>query len=106
MEVYYYNLSAIEIEYPKLFSNEHTCGRGWAKVPKNKTDAKVKNISVLLAIQKEDEKGFLKLEQSHILSMLSNMWGSVQPVNIIHFNNWIRFYGLIMSIAANRHIYQ
>ena len=51
MELYYYNLTFIAIDYLKIFSNEHTCGRGWAKVSKNKTDAKVKIIGVLLAIR-------------------------------------------------------
>ena len=106
MELYYYNLAAIAIDYLKIFANEHTCGRGWAKVPKNKTDAKVKIIGVLLAIRKEDENGVFKLEQNRILSMLSNMWGRGKAVNQIHFNDRIRLYGLIMSVSANRHIYQ
>ena len=75
MELYYYNLNSIAIDYLKIFVNEYTCGRGWAKVPKNKTDAKVKIIDVLLAIRKEDEQGIFKLEHNRILSMLSYMWG-------------------------------
>lgn len=34
------------------------------------------------------------------------MWRLAKPVNIIHFNNQVRLHGLIMSIAANRHISQ
>lgn len=55
----YYNLTAITIDYIKLFATEYTLGRCWEKVSKNKSDAKVKIIGVLLAIRKEDKMGFL-----------------------------------------------
>lgn len=72
--------------------------------PENKSDAKLKIIGVLLAIRKEEENGIFKLEQNPILSMLSNMWGSSKPVNIIHYNDRIRVCGIIMAIPANRHL--
>lgn len=75
MELYYNNLTAITIYYLKIFAMEYTLVRGWAKVPKNKLNAKVKIIPVLLAIMKEDEMGVFYLKQNCILSMLLNMRG-------------------------------
>ena len=81
-------------------------GRGWAKVPKNKSDAKLKIVGVILALHKENNDGTFRLDQDRILSMLSNMWGSSKPINAIHFNDRLRVFGIIMSIPDNRHIYQ
>ena len=106
MEVYYYHLTSIAVDYLKLFTEENTLGRGWAKVPKNKSDVKVKIVGVILALRKEDDGGKFVLDQGRILSMLSNMWGALKPVNTIHYKNRIRVYGIIMAIPANRHIYQ
>ena len=106
MEVYYYHLTSIAVDYLKLFTEENTLKRGWAKVPKNKSDAKVKIVGVILALRKEDEEGNFVLEQTRILQMLSNMWGASKPVNTLHYNDRVRVYGIIMAIPANRHIYQ
>ena len=81
-------------------------GRGWARVPKNKSDAKVKIIGVILAIRKESPDGKFVLDQSCVLGMFSNMWGASRPVNILHFNDRVHLYGILMSHPSNRHIYQ
>ena len=93
------------MDYLKHFKEENTLGRGWAKVPKNQSDAKLKIIGVILALRKENNDGTFCLDQTRILSMLSNMWGSSQPVNTIHYNDHIRVYGIIMVIPINWHIY-
>ena len=98
--------SAIAIDYLKVFGTESVLGRGWAKVPKYKSDAKVKIIGIILALRKENTDGKFVLDQTRIISMFSNMWGASRPVNILHFNDRVRLYGIIMSIPSNRHIYQ
>ena len=75
MEMYYYNLTAIAVDYLKLFKEENTLGRGWGKVPENKSNAKLKIIGIVLALRKENDDGNYILDQNRILSMLSNMWG-------------------------------
>ena len=61
------------IDYIKAFTTDHMLGRGWAKIPKNISDAKVKIIRLLLALRKEDEMGMYILDQKRLLSMFSNM---------------------------------
>ena len=61
-EQYYYNLTAIAVDWSKVFATEHTLGRWWVKVPKNKSDAKMKIIGLLVAICKEENNGVFKLE--------------------------------------------
>ena len=99
-------MTAIAIDYLKVFGTESVLVRGWAKVPKNKSDAKVKIIGVILAFRKENTDGKFVLDQTRVLSMFSNMWGASLPVNILHFNNRTRLYGIIMSVPSNRHINQ
>ena len=106
MEVYYYHLTSSAVDLLKIFQTENTLGRGWAKVPKNKSDAKLKIVGVILALRKENDDGCFSLDQTQILDILSNMWGSSKSVNSIHYNDRIRVYGIIMAIPANRHIYQ
>ena len=89
MEMYYYNLTAIAVDYLKLFKEDNTLGRGWGKVPKNQSDAKVKIIGIVLALRKENDVGTYMLDQNRILGMLSNMWGASKPVTTLHYNDRI-----------------
>ena len=43
-EVYYYDLISLAIDILHNMKIENDLGRGWSKVPKNKTDAKVKLV--------------------------------------------------------------
>ena len=38
---YYYGLASIAIDFIKIFNKEQELGKGWSKVPKNKTDVKI-----------------------------------------------------------------
>ena len=73
--MYYYNISAIAIDYLKKFSKESELGRGWEKVPINKTDSKNKIINILLATRKTDTNGVYNLDQGRVIAMLANVWG-------------------------------
>ena len=72
MEMYYYHLTSSAVDYLRFFQEENTLGRGWAKVPKNKSDAKLKIIGVILALRKENDDGTFNLDQTRILLMLSS----------------------------------
>ena len=78
-------------------------GCGWNKVPKNPTDMKTKIMLKLLAMQKlNSNNNHYKLDQLRILDMLQNVWGYAQPSQIIHFNDRLRVFGLIMTLPKNR----
>jgi len=70
--LFYYDLSSIAIDLLKKMWYEKEMGRGWAKLPKNKTDIKVKIIKGLLALRKRTDSGQYTLSQTKILEMLSN----------------------------------
>ena len=68
-QLFYFHLTAIAIDYFKVFGTDSVLGRGWAKVPKNKSDAKVKIIGVILALRKENTDGKFVLDQTCVLSI-------------------------------------
>ena len=104
---YYYNLSSIAIDYVKSFKKEKDLGRGWTKVPKNPTDIKTKIVSRLLSIRKlNTDNNRYELDQFTLLDMLQNVWGYAQPSQIIHFNDRLRLFGLIMTIPKNRPLFE
>ena len=76
---------------------ENDLGRGWSKVPKNQTDAKVKLVQVMLLKRKLVSFEY-HLDQTMVLEMCSTMWGAARPVNILHHNDHVRAFGIIMTI--------
>ena len=83
---------------------EKDLGRGWSKVLNNRTDAKVKLVQVMLSTRKL-YNGEYHLDQSSVLDMCSTMWGVVRPVNVIHHNDCVRVFGIIMTLPENRELY-
>ena len=96
----------IAIEYVKRMSNEREMGRGWAKLPKNKTDTKLKIIERLLALRKRNENGKYILSQFTILQVLSGQWGKGAPSTELHHNDRVRLFGILMTIPENREYFQ
>jgi len=74
-ELYYPHLSAIATDLSKTFSSQQELGNGWAKLPKNKINVKVKIIGRLLALRRIKNDGSYALEQERVLDMLQNVWG-------------------------------
>ena len=100
----YFQLTSIVIDILLLMKVEKDLGRGWSKVPNNRTDAKVKLVQVMLSTRKL-HNGEYHLDQSTVLDMCSTMWGAARPVNVIHHNDRVRVFGIIMTIPENREIY-
>ena len=48
-EVYYYDLTSLAIDILSNMKLENDFGRGWSKVPKNKTDSKIKLVQVIIS---------------------------------------------------------
>ena len=48
-EIYYFDLTSTAIDILTNMKLESDLGRGWSKVPKNRTDAKVKLVQVKLS---------------------------------------------------------
>ena len=90
----------------KKFTTENELGQGWDKVPKNKTDVKIKMVELLIALRKENENGKFVLSQNRFLITLSSMWGAANPSATLHYNDRVRAFGIIMSIETNRSIFQ
>ena len=106
--VYYYYISSISIDYLNIFAKEKQLGRGWKKVPVNKTDGKNKIINILLVLRKVDTNSTYFLEQGRVLSILAKVWGGENSGDdpVMHHNDRIRVYGLVMSIDIHRGIFQ
>ena len=106
--MYYFYISSIAIDYLNTFTKEKELGRGWKKLPINKTDGKNKIINILLALRKQDTNGIYILDQCRVLSMLSNVWGGENSGNdtTMHHNDRIRIYGLVMSMDIHRGMFQ
>ena len=85
---------------------EKEMGRGWAKLPKNKTGIKVKIIKGLLALRKRSDSGQYTLSQTKILELLSNQWGTGSPSTELHHNDRVRGFGILMTIPENREYFQ
>ena len=80
--------------------------RGWTNVPKNQTDVK-KIVERLLTMRKlSDSSKKYELDQNRILDMLSNVWGYPTQNKVVHFNDRLRLFGLIMTIPCNRLYYE
>ena len=47
-----------------------------------------------------------ELDQNRLLDMLTNVWGQAQPKNVIHFNDRLRLFGILMSIPSNRPLFE
>jgi len=102
-KTYYYDLASIAIDYSKAFKKEHELKRGWDKTPKNQTEMKTRIIERLLAMRKfSDTTKKYELEQNDVLKFLLNMWGQSTPNKVLHFNNRLRLFGIIMTIPRNR----
>ena len=102
-KTYYYDLASIAIDYSKNFKKECELGRGWGKVPKNQTEMKTRVIERLLAMRKFDEsKKEYELEQGEVLTFLHNMWSQGAPSKVLHHNDRLRLFGILMSIPGNR----
>ena len=80
-------------------------GRGWSKLLKNKTNVKVKIVERLFSLRKIKGEEFI-LDQSRIIGVLSNVWGSIRPTLIIHYNDREQLFGIVMTIEENRYMYQ
>lgn len=61
--LFYFDLSSIAIDYVKRMVIDKEMRRGWANLPKNKTNVKLKIIERLLALQKRTNNGDYTLEQ-------------------------------------------
>ena len=47
-----------------------------------------------------------ELDQNRLLDMLANVWGQAQPKNVVHFNDRLRLFGILMSIPSNRQYFE
>ena len=105
---YYYGLTYIAIDYIKSFQNECKLGRGWGRLPKNRTDVKVKVkiVEIIMKLRKCQYDGRYTLSQDHLLIMLSNMWGRSKIAASIYSNDRVRVYGIVMSISTNQPWYE
>ena len=80
-------------------------GRGWSKLPKNKTNVKTKIVERLLAMRNMVD-GEYTLDQTRVIGILTNVWGSIRPAAILHHNDRVRVFGIVMTIDENRYMYE
>ena len=102
--LYYFHLTAIAIDMVQNILVEKTFRRNWLKLPK-KTYVKIKIVERLLVTRKT-VNGYYVLDQYRLLTMFHNIWGSVDTAHIVHHNDCLRVFGLIMTISENRFMYE
>ena len=103
-EVYYFDLTSLAIDILSNMKLENDLGRGWSKVPKNKTDAKIKLVQVIISKRQIIEDKY-HLDQTMVMIMRSTMWRAARPVNILDHNDHVRVFGIVMSIPENKEIF-
>jgi len=86
--------------------NENTMGRGWTRIPQNKTNTKMKITKSLIAMRKQDTDGVFRLDQNRVLTNLPDAWGSSSSIIAFHHNDQVRNYDVTMTMPENREIYQ
>ena len=67
--IYYFNLTAIAVDILQKLYSENEMGRGWKKLPRNKTDIKIKIVQRLLAMRKLVDENFV-LDQYKFIEMV------------------------------------
>ena len=105
-QLFYPDLSAIAIDLSKHFCEMQSLGKGWLKVPKNRTDVKTKIISRLLALRKQSANQKHALDQLHFLNTLEGMWGEGAESTAIHHNDRARIFGIAMSLQEHCLIFE
>ena len=106
-QIYYYDLASIAIDYSRNFKKECDLGRGWGKVPKNQTEMKIRVIERLLAMRKYSEsKKEYELDQGEVLFFLHNMWSQGAPSKVLHYNDRLRLFGMVMNIPSHRPLFE
>ena len=103
---YYYGLASIAIDFIKLFNKEQELGKGWSKVPKNKTDVKITIIKRIQGLRKEGDNGKYTLSQATFVGMMENVWGARSVDTTPHHNDRVRLFGMIMTLLQFREVYQ
>ena len=103
--IYYFQLTSIAIDVVQKKLVEQTLGRDWMKLPKNKTGVKIKIVERLLETSKIVYSYYV-LDQYCLLSMLHNVWVSVNTAHTIHHYDCLRLFGLTMTISENRLMYE
>lgn len=103
---YYYGLASIAIDFIKIFNKEQELGKGWTKVPKNKTDVKLKIMKRVLSLRKEGDDGKFHLSQATFVGMLENVWGAQAVDTSPHHNDRVQLFGIIMTLPQFRDTYQ
>lgn len=79
--IFYFYLTSIAVDIYKGLITARDMGHGWSKIPKNRTDVKVKIVKTLLEMRKRNNKGQFDLKQSNLLKRLSLLWGSSRLEN-------------------------
>ena len=92
---YYPHLSAIAVDFFKSIISERNEDRGWARIPKNNTDAKLRIIELLLRMRKLGDDDSYFLDQTSVLSILETKWHLEQNSMHIESNDKLRLFGLL-----------
>ena len=100
-QVYYYNLTAIAVDFSKLMLAIFVVGSGWKDLPKNPTNVKAKIVQTCLQLRQWEDDGFI-LDQRRLIDTLHGLWGSTSGVLGLHDNDKVRLFGILMSLEKNR----
>lgn len=96
----------IAIDVIKKLVVEKDIGRGWNKVPKITTQIKSQIVGVLLARCQMNNGVTFVLEQERILRNLSSFWVGARSATLLHHNDRVRVYGIVMNISSNRDMFE
>lgn len=89
----YFSIRSIAIDLINTLCSEKKLVKCWNSVPNNRTFIKLKIVHLLLRM-------------STFLVNLSSIWGTSKLSSIVHHNDCVHIFGIIMSISGNHRMFQ
>ena len=96
-KLYYYDLTAIAVDFSKEMRQAKEDGVGWDRLPKNNTQIKERIVERLLAMREVNSDGCFILSQAAIVSMFHTIWGGDNIDSSPHHNDRLRIFGILMT---------
>ena len=96
-QLFYYDLTAIAVDFTKIMRDPKNFAQSWTKLPKNNTQVKEKIVERLLALRQRGDDGSYLLDQSSIVNFLLNIWGKDSVSLTPHTNDRVRLFGIVMA---------
>ena len=104
--LFFYDLTAIAVDFSKIMRQMQELDDGWKKLPKNPTQIKEKIVSTIMALRSQQDDGSYHLCQERFVNSMQNVWGTSAVDLTPHPNDRVRLFGIIMTQPRMRPHFQ